>query len=522
MHPGSSPTRLVYVTNPAEAAELDKRTIERGIPSLELMRRAGTAVAEAIEREVGARLHNGLCIFTGPGNNGGDGWIVAACLARHGIRARVVEAAPAKSADAQAARAAAIEHVELVDGAKDEAVIIDALLGTGATGSPRGELARAVEQIGTARAVGAYVVAIDLPTGVDGTTGESDAAVTADLTVTFGTVKRGHLVARDRCGKIVVAEIGLVEPREASKLPTLITPEWTYALVPPIPVAAHKGSRGGISVIGGGPGMAGAAMLAGRGALRSGVGSSRICVWDENVASVHTAVPPALVTPWSKVLERPDKYLGDWPEAIAIGPGLGTEGDAPELLDQMLAHWRGPFIADADALNLLVGRLDEFRERVHPGDSECRAVLTPHMAEMKRLLGGAATVREVIRTRYEASVELARRTGAVVVLKGVPTVIAAPDGVRRVSAAGTPALATGGSGDVLTGVIVTLLAQGVRVFDAASIGAWMHGRAAELATGDRTARGVTIEDVVDCLKDAWVTPPPHMPVGVLAELPAIR
>jgi ADP-dependent NAD(P)H-hydrate dehydratase / NAD(P)H-hydrate epimerase len=344
----------------------------------------------------------------------------------------------------------------------------------------------------------------------------------ADLTITFGSVKRGHLASRERCGRIVVVDIGLVEPDPPRSLPVLVTAADAYGYVPPIPVASHKGSRGGVSIIGGGAGMAGAAALAGRGALRSGAGSSRICVSDENAPVVHTLVPPALVTPWSRVLADVEKYLGSWPEAIACGPGLGTEDEAPELLDRLLETWAGPLVLDADALNLLIGRLDELRDRLKAKSDECRAVLTPHPAEMKRLMGGGTTTDEASEQRYDAALWLAKRVGAVVLLKGVPTVIASPDGRRRVSAAGTAALATGGSGDVLTGIIATLLAQGVDPFDAASAGAWMHGRAAELATGDRTPRGITIEDVVDRLRDVWVAEPEQLAEGVLAALPALR
>lgn len=519
MQPAATKSTAVHVTTASESAAIDTFTIGQGTAAPVLMRRAGEAAAAAVERLCADRLSEGVYVATGPGNNGGDGWIVAALLARRGFPVRVSEVMPPRSDDARAAREAAMHAVTVGDGWSGEGVAVDALLGTGASGEPRDAIAEAVADIVRAGKSGAVVVALDVPTGLDATTGSAQQGVVPNFTVTFGSVKRGLLASRDRCGRIVVADIGLQVSPDAD-LPTLVTARDAYAIVPPIPTGAHKGSRGGVTILGGGAGMAGAAALAAQGALRSGAGSSRICVADENVSVAHTVVPAALVTAWSRVLADVPKYLGSWPEAIAVGPGFGTEGDAPELLDQLLATWEGPLVIDADALNLLAGRVDELRERLAAKGAGVRAVLTPHAAEMKRLLG-AESAQQLLDERYDVALELARRTGAVVLFKGVPTVIAAPDGTRRVTATGTAALATGGSGDVLSGIIATLLAQGVPPIDAAAAGAWMHGRAAELATGDRTPRGITIDDVVDRLRDVWVPSGVDLPSGVLAELPAV-
>lgn len=518
-----SSNSVVYVTTAAEAAALDAATIERGTPPGDLMRRAGEAAAAEIERAYGERLQNGVCVFTGPGNNGGDGWVVAATLARRGIPVRAVEIEPVKSVEARTARAQAKE-VQTAESATNELVIVDALLGTGSTGIPRGRIADAIAAISSARAGGAAVVSLDVPSGVDATTGAAESAVDADLTVTFGTVKRGQLRARQHCGKIVVIDIGLDAPTADMMLPMLVTPRQALAFVPPISVSAHKGSRGGVEIIGGGRGMVGAAILAGRGALRSGAGSVRICVDDENVTAAHIAVPVALVTRWSDLKKNAEKYLRDWPEAIAIGPGFGTDRVAGELLARTLSTWPGPLVIDADALNLLAGRLDELAaalRAVPNATNRYRTVLTPHPAEMKRLLANGMRSAEVDEQRYELARVVAERTGAVVLLKGVPTIIAHPEGTVRVSAVGTPALATGGSGDVLTGIIAALLAQGVESFDAATAGAWAHGHAAELATGDRDARGITLDDVVERLRDVWIEAPAPLPEGVLAEVPRV-
>jgi hydroxyethylthiazole kinase-like uncharacterized protein yjeF len=520
--PASSDS-VVYVTTAAEAAALDAVTIERGTKPGDLMHRAGEAAASEIERAYGESLHGGVCVFTGPGNNGGDGWVVAGALAQRGIPVRAVEVEPLKSQEARAAHAQA-KGVQSGESATSEVVIVDALLGTGSTGNPRGRIAQAIQAISAARANGAAVVSLDVPSGVDATTGAAEHAVDADLTVTFATVKRGQLRARQRCGKIIVVEIGLDAPSADMLLPTLVTPRQALSYVPPISVTAHKGARGGVEIIGGGRGMVGAAILAGRGALRSGAGSVRICVDDENVTAAHIAVPVALVTRWSDVIENAHKYLHDWPEAIAIGPGFGTDSVARQLLDRTLSTWPGPLVVDADALNLLAGRLDELAGAlgsVLNGARRYRTVITPHPAEMKRLLANGISTAEVDEQRYDLASAVAERIGAVVLLKGVPTIIAHPEGAVRVSAAGTPALATGGSGDVLTGIIAALLAQGVEPFDAAAAGAWAHGHAAELATGDRDARGITLDDVVERLRDVWVESPTVLPPGVLAEVPRV-
>jgi hydroxyethylthiazole kinase-like uncharacterized protein yjeF len=520
--PDHGTVRPVYVTTAAESATLDARTLASGAPGPELMRRAGETAVREMERTFGGRLGEGVCVVTGPGNNGGDGWMVAGLLVRRGVRTSVMEVVPPRSPDTQAARAQVVNDLHPTGEWTGEGIIVDALLGTGSSGDLRGEIAAAVDAIGAARARGAAVVALDVPTGVDATTGAAARAVQADLTVTFGTAKRGQLAARDLCGRIVVTDIGLLPPAAGDDWPTLLSAAEAYALVPPLTADAHKGSRGGVSIVGGGAGMAGAAILAGMGALRAGAGSSRICVADENTTAVHAAIPPALVTPWTRVLADAEKYLGRWPEAIAVGPGLGTDERAQQLLEQTLALWAGPLVLDADALNLLAGKLDDLRAALLKHGDAVRAILTPHPAEMRRLLSDGSRGSELSTRRYDVALEAARRAGAVVLFKGVPTLVAHPDGRRRVIASGTPALATGGSGDVLTGIIVTLLAQGVQPFDAAAAGAWFHGRAAELATSGGSSRGVTIEDVVASLRHVWEPPSSSTPEWLLAELPAIR
>ena len=245
------------------------------------MRRAGTAAAQEILRRYSERLRNGAVVFAGPGNNGGDGWVVAGTLARSGVEVTVIEVAkatPAKSPDAVAEREAAIDSVKVADSADDDAaVVIDALLGTGFEGEPRGKIGEAISTINELHARGALVAALDVPSGLDATTGHHSSCVEADITLSFGGVKRGLLVARDCCGEIVVLDIGLDDPAARTRgkpgktdapLPILVDGEWVRSRIPPIRFDAHKGTRKHLAVVGGGKGMPGSVVLAARAALR--------------------------------------------------------------------------------------------------------------------------------------------------------------------------------------------------------------------------------------------------------------
>ncbi|HXC24916.1 MAG TPA: NAD(P)H-hydrate epimerase, partial [Gemmatimonadaceae bacterium] len=227
----------VRVASAAESAALDTAAIEAGTPSRALMRVAGANAASVIAHRCAGRLRDGVTIYTGPGNNGGDGWVVARSLASAGVSVHVCETTPPKSADAIAEREAAISCVTLGE-PPASGIIVDALLGTGARGALQGPIGEAVRQINAHRDRGAYIVALDVPTGLDATTGAHDEniaeRVVADLTITFGTCKRGHLIARDLCGEIIVVDIGL-DPNTDSRLPTLVDAHWVQSHLPPIP-----------------------------------------------------------------------------------------------------------------------------------------------------------------------------------------------------------------------------------------------------------------------------------------------
>jgi ADP-dependent NAD(P)H-hydrate dehydratase / NAD(P)H-hydrate epimerase len=517
----------VRVVSAKESAERDRAAIQRGTPSRVLMQRAGAAAAEEIARRYGDRLRDGAIVFAGPGNNGGDGWVVAAVLARSGIEVTVVEAVEAKSPDAVAEKRAAADVVKSVTGALSPGelnrtqVVIDALLGTGAEGEPRGKIAEAISRINQLHSDGARVAALDLPSGLDATNGRHSVCVIADATFSFGGVKRGSLLARDCCGDIVVLDIGLDETssapersvgNEVARLPWLVDGAWVHAHVPRIRYDAHKGTRKHLAIVGGGKGMAGAAVLATRAALRSGIGLVRALVAPENVGEILDAAPSALIAPWPTTPAETSSQISRWADAIVVGPGLGKSELTRRLVESILADSTLPVLLDADALNVFDGDVAALGRLLNGRP----ALITPHVAEFARL--AKMDVSDVLDKRFDVGTEMARNIGATVLLKGSPTVIFAPDGERYVVARGTAALGTGGSGDLLAGIAGTMLAQTLDAPTSASCAAWVHGRAAEFC---EYVRGTTLEDVLYALPRAWNDGESPVSPPVLAELPGV-
>ena len=517
---------LVRVVTSSESAARDASAIAAGVPSRALMQRAGAAAAGEIALRFRDRLAGGVLVLAGPGNNGGDAWVVARALGAAGAKVRVVEPIPAKTTDAIAERGLALDalNVRREDRAHDwldggEAIVVDGLLGTGASGAPRGALAGAIESLSALRARGAVIVALDLPSGVDASTGATPgSAVSADLTLAFATVKRGHLVARDACGAIIVVDIGLgTHAGLPDGAPELVDERWAGATLPVFPADAHKGTRKKLAIVGGASGMAGAAVLAARSAMRSGAGMVKLIVARESLPAVQEAEPGALAATWPADDASLERDIVSWADAVVVGPGLGRDATSRGLLEQLLHAWTGPTLLDADAITLFEGRVPDLAALIGGRP----ALLTPHAVEFARLAGLA--VDDVLARRFEVARDTAAALGAAVLLKGVPTVVTASDGRRLISAAGTPALATGGSGDLLSGIAGTLLAQLGDPFIAGAIGAWVHGRAAErvpTSGGDRV-RGIVLDDVVGELRDAWTFDLRPLRYPVLIELPAV-
>lgn len=507
----------VPVASASETVACEQATMAKGVQSAELMTRAGGAAAREILERCSDRVAGGVAIYAGSGNNGGDGWVVAASLRRSGIAVNVIETTPPRTHEATKAREAAIAAgANAGEGNDSQQLIVDALLGTGASGKPRGDIAAAINAIDERRKKGAFVVSLDVPSGLDATTGEHEGAVTADLTVSFGTMKRGHLISRAVCGEIVVVDIGLDEGETNISLPLLVDSEWVHAHIPPIPADAHKGTRKRLAIVGGGAGMAGATILAGEGALRSGIGLLRVVATANNAIAIHAAVPAAIFQQWPGTPAELEKLVSS-SDIIAIGPGLGSSPMTRDLVERILLAWSGPVVIDADGLNIFAGDVDSLATLLAGRPS----VITPHPAEMGRLIG--MPTDEVLANRFNVGSDLAQRLGGAVLLKGTPTVVFSPTGERFVSAAGTAALATGGSGDVLTGISSVLLAQMLAekgtAAEAAVCAAFIHGRAAELC---QFVRGTTLDDILSALPLAFNEHPAPHGSEVLAELASHR
>lgn len=497
----SSPVRVVTA---AEAGARDRDAIDAGIPSRALMQRAGAAAAAEIALRLPERLAAGAAVYVGPGNNGGDGWVVARALAAAGLRVTVIEPVVARTPDCLAERElalASVQRASMDDPSPPAGVVVDALLGTGASGAPRDRIADAIGAVASAGERGAAIVAIDLPSGIDADGNVAEPHLRADLTLTFGTLKRAHLLARPACGRIAVLDIGLGRFAErADDAPSIVDERWVAGQVPPIAPDAHKGTRGRVVVVGGAPGMAGAVVLAVRAALHSGAGMVRALVHPDTVETIVRAEPAALVGVWPEDDAALERDVVRWAHALAIGPGLGATVQTRTLTERLLRAHRGPVLLDADALNVFAHEIDALA----PLLADRPALLTPHQVELARLLGVDADA--VGAHRFEMARDAAARARCAVLLKGVPTIVGAPDGSRLVSASGTPILATGGSGDLLTGMAVTLLAQMRDAPAAAACAAWVHGRASELAgraAAAASARGVALEEVIAQLPLAW-------------------
>jgi len=428
------------------AAEM--RAAEEGHDATALMERAGAALAgEILQRFPAARR---IAVVCGGGANGGDGRIAARILREEGRDA--VETTAVEQAD----------------------VIVDALFGTGFHGEPRAEAAAAIGRINAARAP---VVSVDVPSGVDASTGEiAGDAVRAALTVTFHGVKAGLAIAPGlfHTGEVSIAEIGL-EPAETEL--RLVTPA-ILAVVPRRRPQDNKYTAGAVLVAGGAPGMTGAACLAAEAALRADAGYVTVAVPEPSLPVVETRLLEPVKVTWAAALSAAAKA-----GALAIGPGLGREPEALRLRDELLASGEQPVVLDADALHEL-----------EPGEWGVRAVLTPHAGELARLLGEESDW--VSAHRLEAAQRGAERFGAVCLLKGADTIVAAPGEGALVCVTDAPGLATAGTGDVLTGIVAAFLAKGVEPRLAAAAAATAHGLAARARDGQA---GMIASDLIAAL-----------------------
>lgn len=497
------------VVTAQQMRELDRTTIETlGIPGRVLMETAGRAVADCARTL--KRGSGPVVVVCGTGNNGGDGYVAARALFAEGHRVQVWivgerrkikgDAAGALTTLERAGEASIHDAVDtfglqrLAHALDDASVVVDALLGTGTRGPVRGGAAEAIRAINSASRP---VVAVDIPSGVDSDTGQVlGRAVQALATVTFAFAKRGHYLhpgAQYR-GILRVVDIGIPRRLLDAHAPSVevVTPEDGPALFPPRPRDAHKGTFGRVVVAAGSPTMPGAAGLVLAGALRSGVGLVNWATDEVTVQRLPSRPPEVMLRLRSAAEDEAwtrEALAGA--SALVVGPGWGSEATRRTELEAWLRSSSVPVCLDADALNLLA------KDPVLWGERRSPWVVTPHPREIARLL--ETNVATVQGDRFVAALELARARDCVVVLKGAGTVVAEPDGSAAIVAAGGPGLASGGTGDVLAGVIGGLLAQGWNPADAARRGVLLHGCAGEAAATRHGEVGMHATDVVEAL-----------------------
>ena len=467
-------------------------------PSLELMERAGSATAEALARRYpDARM---VSIWCGAGSNGGDGFVVARKLHEtgRGVEVRLVaDEAKAKGDAAENLRRAREAGVPFTDEGTAGDVAVDALFGTGFSGKPRQDAAARIEEINS---LGVPIVAVDVPSGVDASTGEvAGPAVSAELTVTFHARKVGLVVAPGRfhAGEVEVANIGLgaLQTRHHRVLPEIL------GLVPRRRETDNKYSAGSVLVVGGSTGKTGAPSLAAEASLRAGAGICTACVpaslnivFEQRLLEVMTRACPdedgvMTMDAADSILEAAERA-----SAVALGPGLGRTGGVRALTGYLLDRLDKPLVLDADGLWAAVDHLDWIFARDAP------TVLTPHEGELARLLGRKSDW--VRARRLHAAQAGADEVGAVLLLKGADTIVAAPGRGALVADLGNPGLATAGSGDVLTGIVAAFLSKGMDGGEAAAAAAATQGIAADIAAERHGSAGLIASDVVEALSPA--------------------
>jgi NAD(P)H-hydrate epimerase len=475
-----------------ESVELDRRAIEGlGVPQSVLMENAGRSAAAVLETLYSRGPVVGI---VGSGNNGGDALVLLRTLGAWGREVHAVLAADRPTGDPllhgwplPLTRDTDLDEQQWAALLAAAAVVVDGVLGTGVRGAPRDRQAAAIRRINRA---GRPVVALDVPSGIDATTGAAPGeAVEADVTVAFGAPKLGSLLhpARALVGRLVAVEIGFPPWGAGEAGALLVTPGWAHVRLPGRGSDTHKKAVGSVLVVAGQPGMAGAAILAARAAFRAGAGLVRVCSAPENRAAVQSALPEAIYVDGSDAaalgaaLEESD--------AVAAGPGLGTGPAARSLLAAVADGPRRPTVLDADALNLAAaGALDlAALAAARP------LLITPHPGEMGRLQAGAAA--DPATTARTA----AERFGCAALLKGAPSLVAAPGEPLLVDTQGSSDLAVAGMGDALTGVCASLMAQGLAAREGGAVALFVTGRAARIAG---RGGGLVPSDVIRWLPEA--------------------
>lgn len=501
------------VVLPQEMAAIDRAAIEGGVPSLDLMERAGRSVAEQARDLLGLPTGKKVCVVAAKGNNGGDGLVAARYLASWGAEVKVF----LLGSDAELNANAAANYHRFVEGGGEVAraddsllerglpgcdLIIDAVFGTGFRGAAEGVFGAVIEVINESAAP---VLAVDVPSGVEAETGAvRGAAVRAVRTVTFAWPKTGLYLypGAEKVGEVAVTDIGippsLIETLVESDVYTIEEAD-VAALLPRRSPNAYKGECGRVLVVAGSVGLTGAAALCARSALRAGAGVVTLGAPASLNHIFEVKLTEVMTLPLGdeggghlaeEALETVSEALAGY-DVLALGPGLGTAPATCKVVEGLLRRVEQPVVLDADGINCIATNPGLLTERKYP------TIITPHPGELGRLLGRKGGEIQV--ARLDSALEAARRFGCVVVLKGANTLVASAEGRVLINPLALPGLATAGSGDVLTGCTAAVCAQGLSPMDAALCGVFVHGKAAELAAHMIGPVGMVAGDVISHL-----------------------
>lgn len=506
----------MYVLTPEEMKDFDRFTIEElGVLQEILMENAGRSVYSAIKGLYEYPLEDvSAVVVAGRGNNGGDGLVVARYLSQEvdelfvyliGKKADL-KGSPLRNLEILEKMGIEIIEVDEIDEEMEDSVlgadiVVDALFGTGFRGKAEGIYAELIDII---NASDAFIASVDIASGVNARTGEvTSDAVIADITVTMAFPKTGHFLYPGKLftGELIVADIGIPRSLAEGMIKRATVEEDDVREILPVRLGnEHKGDVGRVLVIAGSRGFTGAASLTSMASMRMGAGLTYLAIPESLNPILEAKVTEVITLPVAEVdgsisEDAVDRLLDEGKyDSIAIGPGLSRKESAVRAVSRLLEKYRGPLVIDADGVWALKGKLELLKGREVP------PILTPHPGELGHLLD--LTPDEINRRRMEVASEFAVKHGVVLVLKGAPTVIGTPGGFLWINTTGNPGLASGGTGDVLTGMIASLLAQGVPPVESAIAGVYLHGLAGDLAAADLSEYSLMAGDLLEYIPDA--------------------
>ena len=501
---------MIALLTSSQMASVDRRAIDGGAAGIDLMEAAGRGAAQVVEDLLGGFQNRRLVVLCGKGNNGGDGFVIARRAAQRGATVQVFLATSASEIKGDAKTnldrlpaniAQSVDRIATVQDALARAdAAVDALLGTGTRGIARGIYADLIHALDRAKCP---VVAVDVPSGLNADTGEIDGpCASATCTVTFAQPRIGHFFypGRGRCGQLHLIDIGI--PASALKRERvrtfLIDNRHCARGLPQRSPDAHKGDCGRVYILAGSVGLTGAAALSARAALKGGAGLVTIGTPQSLNDILEIKIAEAMTHPLPEVKRMRCLSLRARGEirrgfrradGVAIGPGLGTHRETVELIRRLVRDLVCPAVIDADALNALAGDVDALRA------CEVPVVLTPHVGEFARLT--QRSIAEIRRNPIAIAAEFAGQVRATIALKGAPTVVATPTGETHINPTGNAGMATGGTGDALTGLIAALIAQGLDVSTAACTAVYLHGCAGDIAAEKTGEMSLIASDIID-------------------------